>query len=129
MTSDEADRRSMVTYFPWGLLVIGDPRSSEEIPEEKSDAFVEAMRTCLVVAVEHEVEGPVCINASVGAEPVKPKGELDWEGSIEVGSGLLRFSDVEELDCLTFRVAPQIYRVRICSDRPVDPTKLDVFVW
>jgi len=80
------------TAFPWGVLLVTDATSSEEIPtwasQEEQVAFAS---TALVVRVVHQDEGEVLVQ--VWDDSSEVRGGLAFSGVIELPSGVLQVSD------------------------------------
>ena len=77
---------------PWGLLLVKDSESKEEIPTWASDEEQVAFAaTALVVRVLHQDEGDVLVRAWDDNNDVR--GGLTFSGEIDLPSSLLQVSD------------------------------------
>ena len=78
--------------FPWGVFLISDAASKEKIPSWATDEDqVAAASTALVVRVMHQDNGEVAVRVVDDAGDVT--GDLTFEGSLLLPSGVLRLSD------------------------------------
>lgn len=78
----------------WGLVLVTDAMSTEEIPQlsEAGDGIVTAMDTGLIVRVQHPNDGLVRVQV-LDAE-AEAAGDQVFEGELIVPSGRLRVSGV-----------------------------------
>ena len=116
-----------IADFPWGVLLVTDPGSSELIPDWSSpDEMVTAAQSALVVRVRHADEGSVAVRV-LDAQP-ETAGELVFDGILQVSSGSLRVSDAlgdAFVDVPTpFGSVP----VRLFADEVSEATKIVVVV-
>jgi hypothetical protein len=80
------------TRFPWGVLLVTDAASKEQIPSwATDDDQVAHAETALVVRVMHEDEGEVAVR--VWDDPSDATGEIAFSGSLAVPTHTLRVSD------------------------------------
>jgi hypothetical protein len=78
--------------FPWGLLVVTDSRSGEQVPEWASnDQQVTLGETVAVLRVLHGDEGEVVVRVWDDLSAVI--GDLAFRGSLKIESGLLTVAD------------------------------------
>ncbi|WP_157181266.1 hypothetical protein [Actinopolymorpha alba] len=78
--------------FPWGLLLVTDAASREEIPTWTAPGeMVAAASTALVARVKHQDEGEVLVR--VWDDSSEVLGRPVFSGVIELPSGVLKVSD------------------------------------
>ncbi|NEA31075.1 hypothetical protein [Streptomyces sp. SID13031] len=111
--------------FPWGVLLVTDAESSEQIPEWSSPREqVASALTALVVRVRHADEGPVTVRVLNGSE--EARGVRIYEGSLSVPSGLLRVSDAVGSEAVEVSLAAGLSRLTIHADEPSEATFIEV---
>lgn len=113
--------------FPWGLLVVTDSRSREQVPDWASnDEQVTRGETVAVLRVKHQDEGDVVVRVWDDTSAVT--GDLAFRGSLNIGSGLLTVSDGlgEALPEIPTRAGPTA--IAIYADAETEPTEVDVIV-
>lgn len=117
----------LTAEFPWGVLLISDRGSTEQIPEwDSPQDQVTGGATCLLVRVRHADEGPVTVRV--------------WDGTHEVAvlptavrlidsfSGRLVVSDALGDQSIDISVPAGTREIAIFLNRPVEATEVDVVV-
>jgi hypothetical protein len=113
--------------FPWGLLVVSDQESSEQIPEwTGEDEQVTSSASSLVVKVEHEQDGPATVHVYKGAGDLA--GEPAFEGMLTTPSGVLTVADAVGRQLIRVPGAAGMHRVRILLNRPRRASHIDVVI-
>lgn len=110
--AESVGQRELVLECPWGLLLVTDERSTEEIPSWTSDAeLVAAAPSAMVVRVRHQQEGSVSV--FLGADD--PGAELTqvFTGELELESGVLVVSDALGDSKLRAEYEPGRWRVSV----------------
>ena len=111
--------------FPWGLLLVTDDSSSDEIPPWASDAdVVTATPTAVVVRVVHEQEGTAEVVVREGES--QDMGLIVFDGVIEVPSGRLRVGDALNDQKLIVSVQPGPHLLRVSVNRPVEASEVSI---
>lgn len=107
---------SLSRGFPWGLCVLEDPRSSEEIPPFAAPGqSVSTCRTGIMVAILHEVDGEA--TASVQVAPYRGAGVALFDGEITSDSGELRIADATADHEARVTVGEGRFRVQVFVDQ------------
>jgi membrane peptidoglycan carboxypeptidase len=110
--------------FPWGVLLISDRESTEEIPEWSNPSEqVTAARTAAVVRVLHGSEGPV--EVSVG-ELTSATSVLAFDGQIAPPSGVVRVGDATGEINIELSVGPAIHRMLVRLDRASEAERVEI---
>jgi hypothetical protein len=113
------------TGFPWGVLLISDARSKEQIPSWSTpDDQVAVAATALVVRVMHRDNGEVAVR--VWDDALKSEGDLAFAGSLAVPSRILRLSDALGERAVEVDVPAGGADVRILTDHPSEASRVDV---
>lgn len=111
--------------FPWGVLLISDARSREEIPRwTNADDQVAAATTALVVRVMHEDNGEVAVR--VFDDPDHADGDLVFSGPLLVPSGTLRISDALSSSAVDVDPPATSLQVSIYTNDPAEASKVDL---
>ena len=115
----------MTASFDWGVLLVADPESHEEIPAWASaDALVSQSESALVVRVLHADDGPVRVRLS---SSVADESLLTYfEGSLAIKSGVLRISNAlgTQLVEASFRLGR--YSVLVLANDPREPDEVNI---
>lgn len=111
--------------FPWGVLLVTDANSTEQIPEWASPAdTVTAAESALVVRIRHGDEGSAMIRViDTQSDAV---GENVFDGTLQVRSGVLRISDALGHRRVDVDVVPGPVRLRVYADDRFAATAIDV---
>jgi hypothetical protein len=113
--------------FPWGLLVVTDSRSREQIPEWASnDQQVTLGETVAVLRVMHQDEGEVVVRVWDDLSAVT--GDLAFRGSLKIESGLLTVADALGETSLEIPTSAGLIAIAIYTDAQTEPTEVDVVV-
>jgi hypothetical protein len=121
------DVETIVSAFPWGLLLIEDERGSGTIPHWTSDeAVVTFGHDALVVKVLHEQEGSVVVHvcrdqADLGSDPI-------FTGTIDVVSGVLSVGNALRTERLRIPVPVGPTSIQIVAHPPSDADHVDVVI-
>lgn len=111
--------------FPWGVLLVTDDASSEQIPAWTSgEEQVTYARTALVVRVMHQDEGSVEVRVWSSSENVR--GALAYGGTIDIASQVLRVSDGLGVQALRIPVSAGLHRVEIYTNSVQEATEVHV---
>lgn len=118
----------LTSEFPWGVLLLTDVGSKEQIPEWASpEDQVTSAASALVVRVRHGDEGPVTVRVwSGGAEGIGEGGLPTFEGTLRVESGVLRVSNALGEEAKDIPVPAGQRAISIFADEPVEATVIDV---
>lgn len=121
------DFASFSARFPWGLVVVTDHLSTEEVPEwSEPDQMVTSCSTGLVARVQHEQEGAVTVR--VASEPPTSGDHEYFRGAIDTPSGTLRVSDaLQEQTFFTIDV-PERVSISIYADDSTNATRVNVVI-
>lgn len=112
--------------FPWGVLLVTDASSTEQIPDwSSSEEMVTAARSALVVRVRHADEGTVAVRV-LDAEP--GTGRMVFDGALQVVSGILRVSDATGDSAVDVPAHSGSLRLRLFADDVSEATTVDVVV-
>lgn len=113
--------------FPWGVLLVTDANSTEEIPQWSSPAETVAVaKSALVVKVRHADEGPVTVRVS--DTRATALGDLVFDGPLELTSGVMAISDAIGGAALRIAVIPGNAQVAVFVDERIEATVVDVTV-
>lgn len=111
--------------FPWGLLVVTDDSSTDEIPAWTSDAdVVTATASTVVVRVVHDQEGTAEVTVLEGES--QDTNLIVFDGVIEVPSGRLRVGDALNDQTLIVPVQPGIHALRIRVNRLLEASQISI---
>lgn len=118
-------RAELEAGFPWGVLLVSDADSREEIPSWAADeAQVAAASTALVVRVTHEDNGEVAVR--VLDDVSEAKGEVAFSGSLMVPSGRLRISDALGARAIELEIENRSVELSIHTDDPAEAAQVDL---
>ncbi len=113
--------------FPWGVLLLTDEGSTEEIPTWASDEEqVTHSATAAVVRVMHQEEGDVTVR--VLDDDAGARGGLAFKGVLDLPSGVLKVSDAMGEAMLRLQLERGLIGVVIYTDAAVEATRVDVVV-
>lgn len=117
----------LITAFPWGVLLVTDSESSEQIPSwTSSSEIVTAADSALVVRGRHADEGDVKVR--VLPDLSSAHGQIVFDGTIRADSGRLDISDALGGAVVTHQLTAGNHRVRVLIDSPTEATKVDLIV-
>lgn len=118
---------ALIADFPWGVLLVSDSESREEIPEWSSvDDQVTSANSALVVRVMHGDEGSVSVRVLDRlADSAKT---CVFRGGLAIGSGRLRVSDALGGESVSVDVSPGVLDVAVYADADREATSIDVIV-
>ena len=119
MSTRDADQPALLGQlrhaFPWGVLLITDDSSTEQIPTwDSSEVQVSAGDTAAVLRVMHAQEGDVTVQ--VWHQPSQPMGLEVYQGQIHLPSGTLRISDATNETAPRVRLGPGRHDISIRTD-------------
>lgn len=113
--------------FPWGVLVVTDDSSVEEIPQwSRPDQVVAVAKSALAVRVRHADEGPVTIR--VCDTQIDAVGELVFAGSLHLESGVLRICDALCEESAVVQIAAAGLNVGVYANQRSEATAIDVVI-
>jgi hypothetical protein len=111
--------------FPWGVLLITDAASQEQIPSwDSDDDQVAVASTALVVRVLHRDEGEVAIY--VWDDASAAKGHTAFSGVLRVPSGRLRISDALGDESVEIEIRGAAIVVEIRTNDPREASEVHV---
>ena len=117
----------LVANFAWGVLLICDCESIEEIPGWGSaHELVATAETAVVVRVRHGDEGEVSVRVLAGEW--EARGPLVFEGPLQLNSGILRASDALGHEVLDVPVTPGLHLLRVYADDHLEATMVDLVI-
>lgn len=113
--------------FPWGVVLVTDERSTEEIPSWTSDEEqVTHNATAAVVRVMHQDEGDVTVQVWDDGSVVR--GGLAFTGVLDLDSGVLKVSDALGDSILRVPLGIGPTTLEIYTDAAVEATHVDLVV-
>lgn len=113
--------------FPWGVLLVTDEESTDEIPSWTSDEEqVTHSVTAAVARVRHQDEGDVTIQIWDDGSSVR--GALAFAGVLNLASGVLRVSDALGESTVRISLAAGPTNLEIYTDSAVEATHVDLVV-
>lgn len=113
--------------FPWGVLLVSDASSKEQIPSwATAEEQVAVATNALVVRVMHSDNGEVAVR--VWDEPSEAKGELAFSGSLAIPSRVLRFSDALGEEAIDVDVPSGRAEVDIFTNDPAEASEVHVLL-
>lgn len=113
--------------FPWGVLLVSDERSTEEIPSWNSDEEqVTHSATAAVVRVMQQDEGDVRVR--VWDDETGVTGGLAFTGVLDLESGVLKVSDALGATMLRLPTGTGPTTVEIYTDAAIEATHVDLVV-
>jgi hypothetical protein len=113
--------------FPWGLLVVSDQESSEQIPDWRGQGEQVTFTTSsLVVKVEHEQVGLATVHVYKGAGDLS--GEPAFVGVLAAPSGVLTVADAVGRQLIQVPGTAGTHMVRIFLNRPRQANHIDVVI-
>lgn len=111
--------------FPYGVLLITDAESTEQIPSWASpEEPVAVAGSALVVRVRHADEGAVTVR--VVDSPDEAAGGQIFAGELEVKSGVLKISDALGSETAEVRVTPGPLPIQLYADSTVEAAGVTV---
>lgn len=116
----------LTVEFPWGLLLVTDQASTELIPPDASPDPVIAVRTSLVMRVEHPDDGAVAVRLWSGRHDVA--GSPIFVGELAIDSGILKISDVLGQNAVLTAVPVGTHGIAIFADDARGATQVDLVV-
>ena len=119
--------RELVAAFPWGVLLVTDSQSAEQIPSWESSAHPVAWSdTAVLVRVQHADEGEASVR--VISNEADARGSEIFDGFLHVPSGTVRVSDALGHESLEVHAAPGAHRLRLYSDDPHEAAAVDLLL-
>ena len=114
--------------FPYGVLLITDAESTEQIPSwDSPEEPVAVAASALVVRVRHADEGGEGeVTVRVVDSPGDAAGGQIFSGELEVKSGVLKISDALSAATTEVQVTPGPVPVQIYADSTVEASSLYV---
>ena len=113
--------------FAWGLVLVIDKGSKDEIPEWANDhEAVSAATNALMVRVLHGQEGPVSVSIEESGVSRLPKCIFD--GELAVNSGILMVGDIPGEHILRIEVTPGVHALRIFADDGARAERIEIHV-
>jgi hypothetical protein len=126
VASDTGERfGSIDAGFPWGLLVVTDPETTEQIPAfANAEEQITSSATTVVIRVEHEQEGLATVHVykhsgDLGGNPV-------FDGTIRASNETLTVGDALAERLIRVSVEIGMHRLRVFLNRPANATHVDV---
>lgn len=117
----------LIAEFPWGVLLVTDSESSEQIPNWASPSeTVAAATSALAVRVRQADEGGVVVR--VLPDLSDAHGQMVFDGILKVDSGVLKISDALGGSTITYEVSTENHRVRILTNSRTEATEVDLIV-
>ncbi|MCT9932264.1 hypothetical protein N5079_18855 [Planotetraspora sp. A-T 1434] len=117
----------IIAGLPWGLLLVTDEGSDDEIPDLSSeDELVTASATALVVRTMHAAEGSTSVRVWRGEEIAV--GQPVYSGMIEVPTGILRVGDATGDQSRKFNISPGRYVIEVVLDPPREATQVNIVI-
>jgi hypothetical protein len=121
---------SLSTSFPWGLILVTDHGSTDEVPSFPTARDTVAVgRNCLVVKVEHEQFGRAMVHVYEGAGDLS--GSPAFDGMIESASGVITVGDALGTSTVRVEVGEGPTRLQVHVDHPTEAGHVDIvfFQW
>ncbi|WP_141846865.1 hypothetical protein [Lapillicoccus jejuensis] len=108
--------------WPWGLTVMGDPSSREQVPSLLDDRGVAAARSIVVARIQHEVDGEATAEVWVGRCP----DELTcvYEGEFVTASGVVTLADAAHDDAKQLDATVGRYALRVLVEEVEFPERV-----
>jgi hypothetical protein len=117
---DHAQRLlSSTRAWPWGLVIISDPRSRSELPAHLDERGVAAAVDAVAVGIQHEVDGEAVAEIWVGSHTADLRCIYDEEFTTSHGAVVLGAAD--DSWCASARIGEGTHRLRILVDKVGDP--------
>ena len=114
------------TRFPFGVVLVTDSRSTEEIPQWESDsAQVTSARTALVLRIRHEVDG----DSAVRVWSKEPEKALPFDYGttiLEVPSRTLRVCTADGARSVVIEGISARVGVKVTASRNGNPDLVDL---
>ncbi|TBN55529.1 hypothetical protein EYE40_15130 [Glaciihabitans arcticus] len=111
--------------FSWGVLLIEDEGSTEEIPPWPSpDEIATFASSSVVLRILHGQEGPTSVR--IWDSDVETRGELVFEREIEITSGTVLARDAVSDVQVSAALQPGTYVCRIFVDSPIEASEVDI---
>lgn len=113
--------------LPWGLLLVTDDHSRDEISVWSSDdEQVTASATALVIRTINAAERVTCVR--VWDQEGVNAGQLVFSGEIALPSGVLRVGDATADQYIKINFEAGQYEVKVFIDLPYEATQVDIVV-
>jgi hypothetical protein len=113
--------------FPWGVLLVSDSESKEQIPSwDTPEEQVAAASTAMVVRVLHQDNGEASVR--VLDEAADARGELTFSGMLSIPSKTLRVSDALGEASIDIEVPSGRSSVSVYTDDPMEASVIDLVV-
>jgi hypothetical protein len=114
-------------HFPWGVLLITDAASTEQIPAWDSDEHqATSSRSAVVLRVLHGDEGPVTVRVWEGDGP--EPGHRLFDSSIDIPSGVLQVGDALGDEVLRLDRQAGSVRIEVLANEPREADLVDVVI-
>ena len=130
MASDQGNETLIGTLearFPWGLLLVSDEDSLDEIPPWQTDLEqVTSTATALVVRVQHEQEGTALVHVFKGSGDLP--GEPVFSGTISTSAGVITVGDAVGDQLIRVPGLAKSFTVDVLLNRPVSTTHVDLVI-
>lgn len=117
----------VATIRPVNSLIFISDLNGGESPEWIRDAMVWSTRSCVAVVCHPEQDGPTEVTLGEGRE-LDPGTQPLFDGYLEVPSGVLLISTVDQQSILQTRVRQPASRLRIWTNHPRWPDQVIVGV-
>lgn len=112
----------MTRGWPWGLAVVTDPASSEEVPTALNQNGIAAGRTILAARIQHAVDGEAIAEVRLG----RCSEDLTclFDGTFVTVSEAVILGDAAYESHQPAEVGPGPHRLRVLVDEPGSPTRV-----
>ncbi len=115
------------TAFQWGVLLVTDARSAEQIPDWSSpDERVTAAGSALVVRVRPDVEGNVDVHVVNSDEEVQ--GVQVFSGRLKVPSKILRVGDALGETTASVALNKEEIGIEVFLDEPIEASAVSLLL-
>lgn len=109
--------------WPWGLVVVTDPGSSEDVPSQLDPLGVAAGESILAVHIVHEVDGEA--TAEIWLNPPPDEGlTAAYSGDFTTACGAVILGDAAYENHLPAEVGEGTHRLRVLVDDVGHPTRV-----
>jgi hypothetical protein len=123
MNSEQVLLGTLDGDFPFGVLLVTDEGSPEEIPPWlNASEQATSVGSAIAIRVLHEQEGPVSVQ--VWSKVVCDLPISVFDGMVEVASGVLSVSDALSENALRVPLVPGVHRVEIFANLPQEPNEV-----
>lgn len=108
--------------WPHGLVLLTDPASNEDVPQQLDPRGVAAGRTVLAASILHAEDGAACAQVWVG--PALDNLLCVFEGEFETSSGAVVVSDTAYALHTPAHVGEGIHWLRVLIDEEPSPSRV-----